>query len=229
VTPHTAIVADADPSTLAETVRVLASAGFMVSHAATFALARQQLASVRPDVLVTAVRLDGFSGLHLVIAGRARQPDLVSVVTHGGVDPALQAEAAAQDAVYLSAPLDPELLLHMIAQALEARGPRVSTGFGRRWPRKKTVARVDATMGDCRAVVVDVSYGGALLQLTHPATEQALTTPTIRIGGIELPLRARGVWNRSGGTNGPWWYGLELDGLTAFAASAWQDFVDAIA
>jgi len=53
----------------------------MVSSASSFAAARRQLASVRPDVLVTSVRLGGFSGLQLAIVSRTQLPDLVAVVT----------------------------------------------------------------------------------------------------------------------------------------------------
>src|SRR4051812_18926770 len=100
--PHTALVVDTDPHTLAQKVRLLAGAGYVVSPAGSFAGARRQLATLRPDVLVTSIRLDGFNGLHLVIGMRLRQPDLVAIVTHGAADPMLQADASAHGALYLS-------------------------------------------------------------------------------------------------------------------------------
>src|SRR5262249_53106824 len=210
---HTALVVDANPDGLAQTTRLLSGAGYAVSPAVSFAGARRQLASLRPDVLVTAVRLAGFNGLHLVIAGRAQLPALVAVVTHGAADPALQADASAHGALFLSAPIDPKLFLNVIAQSLETRGPRAGRRHPRRWPRKRLVQRVDATLGAIRGVVVDICYGGALLQRREPAAEEppGRIHDLARFGTADLPLRARRVWMRAGGARGPWWYGLELD------------------
>src|SRR4051812_16719861 len=162
---HTALVVDANPEVLARTVRLLTGAGYVVSPAVSFAGARRQIAALRPDILVTAIRLDGFNGLHLVISSRAALPDLVAVVTHGAADPLLQADASANGAFYLSAPIDPALFLDVIAKSLEARGPRGRRRVPRRWPRKRVAARVGAALGRRRGIVVDISYGGAQLQL----------------------------------------------------------------
>ncbi len=225
---HTALVADADRTRRDHIVGLLAGAGYVVSPAATFPSARRLLASVRPDVLVTAVRLDGVSGMRLVAAGCAAQRDLITVVTHGGADRALQADAAARNALYLPSPIDPQLLLTLIAQSLQTRGRRTATRPLRRWPRKQTSAFVDAAIGKRRAVVVDVSYGGARLQLTRPADEPAEAAYVARFGGADVELRARPVWTRRGGAHGPWWYGVELDAPSAEAARGWQAFVDGI-
>jgi CheY-like chemotaxis protein len=227
---HTALVVDPDPAILARTVRLLSDAGYVVSPAVSFAGARRQLATLRPDVLVTAVRLDGFNGMHLVIGSRAALPDLVAVVTHGAADPLLQADASANGALYLSAPIDPMLFLDLIAKSLEARGPRHTARVARRWARKRLATRVDAALGDGRGIVVDISYGGAQLQLRERPKdgEPVRTFDVAQFGAENVPLRARRVWSRAAGPNGPWWLGLELDAASAASEAAWQTFVDTV-
>ena len=41
-------------------------------------------------------------------------------------------------------------------------------------------------------------------------------------------MRARPVWTRAGGPNGPWWCGVELDAPSPTSEEAWQTFVDAV-
>jgi CheY-like chemotaxis protein len=227
---HTALVVDANPEKLARTVRLLSGAGYVVSPAVTFAGARRLVAALRPDVLVTAIRLDGFNGLHLVVASRAALPDLVAVVTHGAPDPVLQADASTHGALYLSAPIDPALFLDVIAKSLEARGPRGRKRPPRRWPRKRVASRVEAALGDRRGIVVDISYGGAQLQLADAPSkaDRERAYDLAWFGAEDLPVRARPVWRRAAGPNGPWWCGVELDAPSVASERAWQTFVDAV-
>jgi CheY-like chemotaxis protein len=227
---HTALVVDANPELLARTVRLLSGAGYVVSPAVSFAGARRLIAVLRPDVLVTAIRLDGFNGLHLVIASRATLPDLVAVVTHGAPDPMLQADASATGALYLSAPIDPALFLDLIAKSLEARGPRGRRRPPRRWQRKRVASRVEAALGNRRGIVVDISYGGAQLQLADAPSnaDRDRAYDLARFGDQDLPVRARPVWTRAAGPNGPWWCGVELDAPSPTSEEAWQMFVDAV-
>src|SRR5438128_2613380 len=162
---YTALVVDTDRDALAATSRLLAGAGYVVAPASTFADARRQLVTARPDVLVTIVRLAGYNGLHLAIGGRTLLPDLVSIVTHTAPDSVLQADAVANGALYFSAPVDPTLLLDVVAHSLEARGPRQTRRIARRWYRKRLVHRVQARLCAKPGIVVDISYGGAQLQL----------------------------------------------------------------
>src|SRR2546425_2364277 len=165
---YTALVVDTDREALLATSRLLAGAGYVVAPASTFADARRQLVTARPDVLVTTVRLAGYNGLHLVIGSRTLLPDLVSIVTHTAPDAVLQADAVALGALYFTAPVDPKLLLGVVAQSLDARGPRPSHRIARRWHRKRLVPPVDAPLRTKTGIIVDISYGGAQLQLRKP-------------------------------------------------------------
>ena len=227
--PPTALIVDPDSDALAHTARLLSSAGYAVASAASFAAARTLIALVRPDVLVTALRLQGVSGLDLAAGSRVRLPGLVVVVTHGAADPLLQADASARGMLFFAAPIDPSLLLAVIAQALEARGPRPASR-ARRWPRKRLAAGVDATLGDAPALIVDVCYGGAMVQLREPAGAADGPFDLVRVGESAPPLPARRVWRRRAGFDGPWWYGLEFAAAAPSAATAaWRAFVDRIA
>ena len=222
---YTALVVDTDREGLLTTSRLLAGAGYVVAPASTFADARRQLVTARPDVLVTTVRLAGYNGLHLVIGSRTLLPDLVSIVTHTGRDAALQADAVANGALYFSAPVDPKLLLDVVAQSLDARGPRPSRRIARRWYRKRLVHRVNARLCTKAGIVVDISYGGTQLQLRNPVKELPLATDPI-VFAPDLRLGARRVWTRAASGDGPWWYGLELDVPAPVTQEAWQAFVD---
>ena len=224
---YTALVVDTDREGLLTTSRLLAGAGYVVAPASTFADARRQLVTARPDVLVTTVRLAGYNGLHLVIGSRTLLPDLVSIVTHTGRDAELQADAVAHGALYFSAPVDAKLLLDVVAQSLDARGPRPSRRIARRWYRKRLVHRVNARFCTKAGIVVDISYGGTQLQLRNPVKELPASNDPI-VFAPDLRLGARRVWTRAAGADGPWWYGLELEVPPPATQDEWQAFVDRI-
>jgi hypothetical protein len=139
----------------------------------------------------------------------------------------LQADAAAYEAVWMMNPVDSELLRDLLARMLHARLARRTTTAPRRWTRRRIVERVEATLGAAHGTVVDVSYGGLRLRLSEPLGEtpgeaQPLALP---LAGVEV--RARPVWSRSAGAEGPWWYGIELDERESVENQAWRAFVDA--
>src|SRR5206468_12173512 len=138
---------------------------YVVTRAGSFDEAWQQLVRVKPDVLITAVRLDGYNGLHLVIRSRETLPDLVAIVTNPVPDVVLQADAAAYNAVWLVYPIDVQPLLDLLARMLGARpAPRRST-VPRRWSRRLVTQPFEAVLGAANATVVDLSYGGLRLRL----------------------------------------------------------------
>src|SRR3989442_1134094 len=91
-----------------------------------------------------------------------------------------------------------------------ATPPSSSTPTARRWHRKRLVHRVDARLCTKTGIIVDISYGGAQLQLRNPVRELPLPNDPI-VFAPDLRLGARRVWSRAAGADGPWWYGLELD------------------
>ena len=69
-TTPAALVVDPDADHRAFVVNVVASAGFEVAEADSFALARRALIEHPPAVLITALKLAEYNGLHLVLRAR---------------------------------------------------------------------------------------------------------------------------------------------------------------
>src|SRR3954469_18804318 len=87
------LIVDPDARSRAELVLWLRHPGYAPIDAVSFEEARHWLTTSRIDVLVTALRLGAFNGLHLVIAARGLQPHLRAVVTALEADPGVSGEA----------------------------------------------------------------------------------------------------------------------------------------
>jgi DNA-binding NtrC family response regulator len=116
--PHTVLIADADRSALAATVRVVSEAGYLVTAVESFQEAKKRLVMAPPDLLIADVRLGAYNGLQLVIRARAEHPDLGAIVTHTVPDPVLESAVAAEGAVYLIKPIGLEALLSIMDEHL---------------------------------------------------------------------------------------------------------------
>jgi DNA-binding NtrC family response regulator len=92
----------------------LGSAGHRVQATGSFDDARRALAEGLPDVLITAVRLGAFNGLHLIIRARALRPRVAAILTATAADPALDAEARANGAIVVLAGSDPSSLERLV-------------------------------------------------------------------------------------------------------------------
>jgi CheY-like chemotaxis protein len=92
----------------------LSGAGHRVTGAGTFETAWQAYTADPPDVVVAAVRLGAYNGLHLVIRARAHNANLGGVVTSRAADPALEAEARAHGAVLLADARDIPALVELV-------------------------------------------------------------------------------------------------------------------
>ena len=116
--PHVVLVVDADTKTLTDACRVMADAGYWPLPVSSFEQAKRRLALTTPDLLMTAVRLGAYNGLHLVVRCRTAFPHMPVIVTHVAGDPVLEAEATALNAVYLVTPVPPEALLTVVRDLL---------------------------------------------------------------------------------------------------------------
>ncbi len=165
--PRTVLVVDTDLSALTLTAGVLRQAGYVCTSATSFAHARAHLADTSPDLLVTAVRLGAFNGLQLVLRRFFSDPSRRAIVTDAAHDPVLAREARRAGAVYVVTPISPRDLLTLVADQLR----RQRGDDRRRWPRAYPGGRVQIAIGEARAELVDVSYGGCGLELTGATTE----------------------------------------------------------
>ena len=101
------LIVDEDSSLVSEVVALVSHDGGVSHTASTFRDAVRLLASARPDVLVTSLRLGAYNGLHLMLRGRAELPRLATIVI-GPKDPTVDHEARALGAsAYLPRPLTP--------------------------------------------------------------------------------------------------------------------------
>jgi DNA-binding NtrC family response regulator len=95
---------------------LLRSHGFVVTSATTFDEAKQKLAADPPELLVTALRLGAYNGLHLILRSRAEHPSMAALVTTYLADPVLEAEAARHHAGFLVVPVSDADFLTAVAR-----------------------------------------------------------------------------------------------------------------
>lgn len=115
--PHRVLLV-APNAKLAETLSGwLESAGYDLTLAAEFEGARRHL-SAGPDVLITALKLGQYNGLHLAL--RAHGAGIPAVVV-GPVDPVLARDAGQLGAVYLSSSVRRGELVDLVARLCATR------------------------------------------------------------------------------------------------------------
>lgn len=108
---------------LLQMVSALAGTPFRVTAAETFAQARALLSSQPPAVLVAAIQLGDFNGLHLVLRGKTVSPALAAIVTSPVPDPVLQADAEAMGATFVVKPYSTRDLVAAIMRTYYKREP----------------------------------------------------------------------------------------------------------
>jgi len=216
--PSDILVVSADAAVLSGRVTALRRSGFAARASTSFPDARRTLEDgPPPEVLVTDVRLGPYNGLHLVAVARVEFPRTVAIVI-GGQDHVLEVEAAGRGARYLLAPVTPRELELTIGELLAVPRPR------RRWPRKRLAAEVAALIGGMPGRLLDVSYGGACLEVfgTAPPGD----TVQIVIPELGLDVSGQRVWAHRADPLQPVSCGV------AFSAAEnprWQSYVDAVA
>ena len=94
------LLVDDDLSLLGALSRFLSDSGFQVVPCSTFEDAKREIGTLRPDILITDVRLGAFNGLQLALLARDVRPDVRVVVFSGFDDPVLKEEARRVGATY---------------------------------------------------------------------------------------------------------------------------------
>jgi DNA-binding NtrC family response regulator len=115
------LIAEDDAATLAGWAAYVHDAGFSVVPASSFAEAHRLMSFVRPDVLVTDIRLGEYNGLQLVVQAGTLDPAPSVIVTSGFEDPVLAAEAARLGATFLGKPVQPAKLVALITEMVKGR------------------------------------------------------------------------------------------------------------
>ena len=142
----------------------LNNAGFQVTAAESFAQARPILASQPPSILITALRLGAYNGLHLVLRGKTVRPDMAALVTSPITDSVLQADAEAMGATFVVTPITERELIGAVLQTFfrdESQLP-IRPPFERRMSDRRAAEGVlteDRRGGDRRRVLPWLATG----------------------------------------------------------------------
>src|ERR1700730_7857558 len=97
---------------------LLRGAGYVVVTALGFKEATALVAAGSPDLLVSAIRLGGYNGLHLVLRSRVRHPALRAILLDRSHDRVMESEAKRYGAQYLVEPIDGDALLAQVSLSL---------------------------------------------------------------------------------------------------------------
>lgn len=212
------LVVDDEPAWVQPTLEVLERAGYTARSAPSFPAALEALASFKPDLLITDIRLREYNGLHLLVRSRADHPRMASLVVSGFEDPLLAQDARREGAFdFLVKPFGAAVLLGKVADALASRNER-------RWPRLPVLHDLAARVSGHPARLLDVSYGGVRLAL--PFAASAGLSLDISIPTFGPTMNASAVWVR-GETAGVRECGaaLKIDHQTE---QAWRQMVDSL-
>jgi DNA-binding NtrC family response regulator len=101
--PYALVIAPALPDLLA-VLSTLPAMGFDVTVAEKFQDAKESLASSRPALFVTGIKLGNYNGLHLVLRGTTAWPGLPCIVVAETADPVLRDEAERLGATFVVMP-----------------------------------------------------------------------------------------------------------------------------
>jgi DNA-binding response OmpR family regulator len=217
--PDVVILVDTDTETLRHTEEILTRAGYLVVTASSYDGATARLESVTPDLLIAAIRLDAFNGLHLAIRTRLDRPHVPVIVTHEQRDVILEAEAKRIGVDFLiSPPDDPEFLRRVDAALHHRPGHEAQV---RRWSRKQVGGALQVNIADTRARIIDMSYGGIRLAFGNEA--DIPTRFEIILPSSATPVQAHRVWTAHA-PDDEFWCGAELDE----GAAHWREFVNSV-
>jgi ActR/RegA family two-component response regulator len=216
----TALIVSPDSAVQAEFTEHVGARGFRVHRAETLAEARDLLADVRPDVLVTELRLREHNGIHLAHLAHRVLPGLPVVVV-GYRDTVLEAEAASAGAVYVVTD-DPERVAAAAHDAMIAKRPQ------RRWPRKRLEAPLTAQMSGVPVRVVDVSYGGFRAEVRDAGFSLLARALELQVPAFGISADADPVWTMTGTSSPAYLCGAAVGDAHEARGSAWRRFVDAV-
>ena len=125
------LIVSNDDVDLAQTLSVLIEAGYQASGATTFEDASRLLTHKSPDLVVADECLGNFNGLHVIMRARARQPDVLAIVTTPTRSRGLEADARRLNVECMLKPHDPVEWVASISRALRVEPEVESLCFDR--------------------------------------------------------------------------------------------------
>ena len=217
---ETLLIVDPDPAAQRAMVEALKAGRYRTITANSFGSAARLLDSLRPDLLITAVRLGPFNGLHLVVLGRERDSRMSALVIDDRHDTVIEREALMAGATaYLARPLDAEALLRRVAEAVARRERRW-------WNRTPLASNIEIGIGAGRARLLDIGYGGFRLEsgTMHLHHELKLELPV-----LGLSVTAQRVWSCETQVPSVWCCGAALVAPgDSDSTQRWRRLVDTV-
>ena len=222
---QTALIVDPRPDEVAAAASRLRDLGCQPNVVCTFEEAKTRLAGTLDlSLMITAVRLREFNGVHLALRGRSLFPKARIVVTDYSFDPVIEREALKLGAEYVLKPLDPSNVAALLAEYRSSRSP----GGTRRWDRKTLPPAARAAVGTHTVRVLDVSYGGVRIEVPRDIGERLPHAVEMAMPATGLAIRLRPVWATCAADADVCVCGAELLPMDEQATDRWQDYVDAI-
>jgi DNA-binding response OmpR family regulator len=210
-----------DPVVLHWLIALLERRNYRVSGVHTVDQANDLLDRWPVDLVIAPARVGTSNGLEFILACRGRHPELAGIILTGHEGHVVDMDAWRHGVGSISASLDPEAVLMVVAEHLAAIRRR------QRWPRKKPAGEIAISIAGAPGRVVDVSYGG--LRLRIETTDGDLPTRLhIDLPESQMKVRAELVWSAIGKDGSSYECGLAVTddpGTTPF----WRRFVDGVA
>jgi DNA-binding response OmpR family regulator len=215
------LIVDDNATTCAELAMLLGDAGFETLTAGTVPDAMRALSTSQPNLLITEIRLDTYNGLHLI--AMAPKP-IPAIVITGYADRAVEADARRLGAEYLSKPVSPGELFATIQRTLGNAATRGVFLPPRRDRRTETPSNTMVLINDVPACVLDVSAGGARVEVQCAPGDTLQSPLAFRAEGFELALPLEVMWKRRTSEN-TWVCGVAV---AEDLRPEWQEFLKAL-
>ena len=163
----------------------LRRAGYAACTATAVPEAMQILKDREPDLLITEVRLKGYNGLHLVAMAPRPLPAIVVIADHDSV---VEADARRLGAEYISGPSSMERLGPAIEKTLRRAEERGVFLPARTDVRSVLPLPIPVMLDESAARILDVSAGGARLEVRRQEGHTLAPTVTLRFESAAVPV-----------------------------------------
>ena len=215
------LIVDDNTATRGDLVKLLADAGFDTLTATTVPEAMRVLSTAQPHLLITEIRLDTYNGLHLI--AMAPRP-IPAIVITGYADRAVEADARRLGADYLSKPVSPGELFATIQRTLASAATRGTFLPPRADPRTTVPPNTKVLVNDVPACLLDVSAGGARVEVQCAPGETVPSPLAFRIEELDVALPLEVMWKRRT-SNNTWLCGVSV---AEDLRPEWQLFLNAV-
>lgn len=213
----TVLIVDPDSAHALVLRDALVSDGNVVRIASSFQAAVETLAAGGVGVLITAVRLGAFNGLHLIIRSKALYPHIRSIVIGLPADRCCESDRL--HAPFLQKPVAASTIVTAVAGEIE----RAASSPQRRWPRKHV--HLPAVVSNADLDIVDLSYGG--LRLQGAKTPVGVGSElTIKVPSLGVSIKAIARWTKPMHEEGVSWCGAEI--VDPGTINDWTGVVDSL-